>query len=174
MRGGFGFYIVDFLPSGMRYNSSYFIENILIPLSEKKALIWNGSSKKKIWLHLDNSMVDNSKTVMLEYDHFGFKRPPHPAYWTDVAPSDFYLFGYLEEKLKGKLFKDVDDLQEALNEILCKISHQQRKAFLSTGSLVATGLWNITAIIFINKNLIIIMIFFFNIHEKSAITCNTL
>ena len=112
----------------MRYNSSYFIDNILIPLSEKKAHIWNGSSKKKIWLHLDNSIVHNSKTVMPKYDHLGFKRPPHPAYSPDVTLSDFYLFGYLEEKLKGKLFTDMDDLQEALNEILCSISHQQRKA----------------------------------------------
>ena len=80
--------------------SSYFIDNILIPLSEKKALIWNGSSKKKVWLQLDNSMVHNSKTVMPKYDHFGFKRPPHHPYFSYLAPSD-----YLEEKLKGKLFR---------------------------------------------------------------------
>lgn len=54
-------------------------------------------------------------------------RPPHLAYLPDMAPSDFYLFGYLEEKLEGTLFTDMDDLQEALNEILSLITHQQRK-----------------------------------------------
>lgn len=65
---------------------------------------------------------------MQKYDELGFKRAPHPAYSPDVAPSDFYLFGYLEEKLKGKQFNEIDELEEALHEIFGTISYDQRKA----------------------------------------------
>ena len=69
-------------------------------------------------MHLDNSKVHNSIMSMKKYDELGFKRPPHPAYSPDVAPSDFYLFGYLEQKLQGKQFNDIEGLEEELHEIL--------------------------------------------------------
>lgn len=125
--GVYGFYIVDFMPDGESYNSSYFITNILEPLAKKKAEIWHESSKRKLTLHLDNSKVHNSKWSTLEYTKKGFKRAPHPAYSPDVAPSDFFLFGFLEEKLKGKSFADVDEFEEALLEILGSISIEIKK-----------------------------------------------
>ena len=73
-------------------------------------------------------MVHNSKMVMSNYGILGFKRTPHPAYSPDVAPSDFPLFGFLEEKLKGHQFNDIDELEEALYEILNSISVDQRKS----------------------------------------------
>lgn len=100
----------------------------MIPLAEIKSEIWKQSDKRKIWLHLDNSKVHNSIMSMKKYDELGFKRPPHPAYSPDVAPSDFYLFGYLEQKLQGKQFNDIEGLEEELHEILGTISNDQRKA----------------------------------------------
>lgn len=112
--GVFGFYVVDFKPPNISYDSTYFVNNILIPLSEKREQIWSGSKKRKMWIHLDNSRIHNSKLTCSNYDPLGFKRPPHPAYSPDVAPSDFYLFGFLEEKIKGRKFKDQDELFEDL------------------------------------------------------------
>ena len=56
-----GIYIVDFLPYGRSYNSSYFVEHILNRIVETKADIWSESDFKRIWLHLDNCRVHNSK-----------------------------------------------------------------------------------------------------------------
>lgn len=126
--GVYGFYIVDFLPPNTSYDSTYFVNNILIPLSEKREQIWSGSKKKKMWIHLDNSRIHNSKLTSSNYDSLGFKRPPHPAYSPDVAPSDFYLFGFLEEKLKGRKFKDPDELFESIIEILDSISMETLKS----------------------------------------------
>ena len=61
-----GIYIVDFLPDGELYNSEYFVEHILNRLHEMKADIWDGSDVNKIWLHLDNSRVHNSKVTLLQ------------------------------------------------------------------------------------------------------------
>jgi hypothetical protein len=38
----------------------------------------------------------------------------HPSYAPDLAPSDFYLFGYLKERLQGQHFEDGDQLLDAI------------------------------------------------------------
>ena len=90
-----GFFIVDLLPIWQSYNSSYFVENILQPLFENKEIIWKESTKRKLWIHLDNSHVHTSKLSSEKYAEYGFKKAPHPAYSPDVAPCDFYLFGFI-------------------------------------------------------------------------------
>ena len=41
-----------------------------------------------------------------------FQRAPHPPYSPDLAPSDFFLFGYVKEKLGGQSFKTREELYE--------------------------------------------------------------
>jgi hypothetical protein len=38
------------------------------------------------------------------------KSAPHPPYSSDLAPSDFYLFGYVKRCLAGLSFEDADQL----------------------------------------------------------------
>jgi hypothetical protein len=42
------------------------------------------------------------------------KSAPHPPYFPDLAPSDFYLFGYVKMCLAGLLFEDVDQFLAAV------------------------------------------------------------
>lgn len=125
--GVYGFYIVDFLEPGKSFNSSYFNENILNKLIDMKEEIWSESRERKIWLHLDNCRVHNSGVVTDAIAISGFKRAPHPPYSPDIAPSDFFLFGYIKEKLKGKWFESIDDLKESILEILGKIDEETRR-----------------------------------------------
>lgn len=98
------------------------------PLTEIRSKIWKQSDKRKICLQLDNSKVHNSKLSMKKYDELWFKRPRIRRIQPDMVPSDFYLFVYLEEKLQGNQFIEIEDLEEALHEILDTISYDQRKA----------------------------------------------
>lgn len=124
----FGFHIIDFLPEGTSFNSSYFIEHILTPLESKKCQIWNQSHNRKLHLHLDNSRIHNSKISLKKTIEFGFKRTPQPPYSPDIAPSDFFLFGYVKGKLRGCIFTSVDELQEKILEILHSIDHKILKS----------------------------------------------
>lgn len=126
------FYIVDVLPEGTTFNSSYFIEHILKPLSMKREVIWSQATKKLIWLHLDNCRIHNSKSSNECFQGLGFKRTPHPPYSPDIAPSDFYLFGYIKERLKGCFFDTVEDLREKILMILREISEEKRKEVFLT------------------------------------------
>lgn len=85
-----GFYVIDFLPQGTKYNSEYFINSILKQIFEKKSLIWKNARNRKIWLHLDNSRIHNSKATSQKVDELGFKRAPQPPFSPDIAPSDFF------------------------------------------------------------------------------------
>jgi hypothetical protein len=45
------------------------------------------------------------------------KRAPDPAYSPDLAPSDFYLFGYVKYLVAGQEFPDGEALLGAINTI---------------------------------------------------------
>ena len=122
--GVWGFHIVNMAPNGTSYNSQYFIDNIIVPLNEKSNTIWPGRGRHKIWLHLDNCKVHNSRRTKTFISKSPYKRTPHPPYSPDIAPSDFFLFGYVKEKLKGHSFDTPEDLFEELTEILAQISHE--------------------------------------------------
>jgi hypothetical protein len=48
------------------------------------------------------------------------KSAPHPPYpySPDLAPSDFYLFGYVKKCLAGLSFEDADQLLAAVEGVL--------------------------------------------------------
>jgi hypothetical protein len=46
------------------------------------------------------------------------KSAPHPPYSPDLAPSDFYLFGYVNRCLAGLSFKDTNQLLVAVEGLL--------------------------------------------------------
>ena len=122
--GVWGFYIVDMLPEGDHYNSSYFVRHIIKPLGVKKNDIWPGRGQHLIMLHLDNARVHNSTETSYEMKKNKFKRAPHPPYSPDLAPSDFFLFGYVKGKLTGKEFAERNEIYESIIEILHEIPHE--------------------------------------------------
>lgn len=126
--GVFGTYILDELPEGEHLNSKYFIEHIIKQLEAQEKKIWPKRGKHKIWLHLDNCRVHNSQDTQKEIANSIFKRTPHPPYSPDLAPSDFYLFGYVKEKLKGRSFKSRDEIFDAVVTIIDDISMETKRA----------------------------------------------
>ena len=60
-------------------------------------------------------------------DQSDITRAPQPPYSPDIAPSDFFLFGYMKEKLKGCKFSSKEELLSAIYAILEEIPEQQLK-----------------------------------------------
>jgi hypothetical protein len=46
------------------------------------------------------------------------KSAPYPPYSPDLAPSDFYLFGYVKRCLAGLSFDDTDQLLATVEDFL--------------------------------------------------------
>jgi hypothetical protein len=47
----------------------------------------------------------------------GMKRAPHQPYSPDLAPRDFYLFGFIKGRFAGVLFEEPDHLLQSINAL---------------------------------------------------------
>jgi histone-lysine N-methyltransferase SETMAR len=54
----------------------------------------------------------------------GLRPAPHPPYSPDLAPSHFFLFGYVKECLKGMLFRSYEELLNAIGEVVTGIESE--------------------------------------------------
>jgi hypothetical protein len=61
----------------------------------------------------------------------------HPAHSPDLVPSDFHLFGLLEEALLGRRFRCDEDVKNAVHRWLCT----QPKTFYYDGIKKLMGRW---------------------------------
>lgn len=120
-----GVIVCDSLPKNARFNSSYFVETILPQIESfyKKFRPSNGC--KNVILHIDNARPHNSLISKAKIEEFGLKRMKHPPYSPDLSPCDFWLFGYLKEKLKGNHFTCQEDLKNKIIQILNEIPKNQ-------------------------------------------------
>jgi len=112
-----GFYLVDPLPDDQTYDSIYFV-TLLQRL--KSILNRSGIFEKDciLSLHLDNAKVHRSQYTNEKVTELGFAMLPHPPYSPDLAPSDFFLFGYIKDKLKGVVCKSIKSLMKKINSIV--------------------------------------------------------
>ena len=115
-----GFLLIDALPKGSKFNADYYINNILIPLTENGTL-YPDTNGRRLNLHVDNARPHTAKKSTQTMEYLGLKKVPHPPYSPDIAPSDFFLFGYVKEKLKGIKFNSRDELIQKVIEILNSI-----------------------------------------------------
>ena len=100
------------LPQGETFKKETFALN----LSSLRALI---SDSRKIPLH-----CDNARPHLVNFSDLGYVRVPHPAYSPDLAPSDFFLFGVLKQKLAGTVFSTIDQMKLATMQVLANIPVQ--------------------------------------------------
>jgi len=124
--------VVKWLPVGDRFNTTYFINEIINALVE--TLKERGEWKERKWyrLHLDNARPHNSKDSERYIDRHFFHRLPHPPYSPDLAPSDFYLFGALKTSLTKCHGESREDLFENVRRLLAEINPDEFKSVFLT------------------------------------------
>jgi hypothetical protein len=69
-------------------------------------------------VHADNTGRHIAKKVLDFLEQNGMKNAPHPLCWPDLAPSDFYLFGYVKQLLAGQEFPDRGAILDAVQDIM--------------------------------------------------------
>lgn len=107
-----GIAILKVLPAGQTLNGNTFLQSIIEPLCEYPQ--FKEAKKSRT---LSNFLIDKK-----------FSKVPHPPYSPDLAPSDFYLFAKLKDKLKGRKFRTVEEIQNAIIEEFMKIPKDKLNA----------------------------------------------
>jgi hypothetical protein len=97
-----GFHGVKALPKWSKFNAQYYTNNILVAISDWRRLSWRThQSKLWLWLHSDNAPPHTAKVSGDDITRNEMKCAPHPPSSPDLAPPDFFLFGYMKRKLMG-------------------------------------------------------------------------
>ena len=107
-----GALLVTALPVNETWDADYFIQHVLVKLQQTSAYKDAQRQGKKFTIHMDNARVHTARRVDRFMAENGFERAPHPPYSPDLAPSDFYLFGALKERIKGRQFESSEAIIE--------------------------------------------------------------
>jgi histone-lysine N-methyltransferase SETMAR len=95
-----GFHVLKALPKGSKFNAQYYINDILVAISDWRRQTGEGRPNK-LWVHFDNARPHTTKMSRDYISLNQMKQAPHPRYSPDLAPSDFFLFGYVKGKADG-------------------------------------------------------------------------
>ncbi|PNF23469.1 Mariner Mos1 transposase [Cryptotermes secundus] len=115
----------EFVPPGQTVNQHFYLD-VLRRLRErvrrKRSEMWRNGN----WLlHHDNAPAHTALMVRQFLTSNNMVIVPHPPYSPDLAPSDFFLFPRMKRSLKGKRFRDVDEVKENTLKALNSIQPQE-------------------------------------------------
>jgi hypothetical protein len=113
-----GFHLIQSLPKGCSFNADYYRDNILAALTP----LHPGPDGRQLVLHADNARSHTARKCRTFCAENGLQLAPHPPYSPDLAPSDFFLFGYVKAKLQGMEFLSDQELLEAIREVVSGIA----------------------------------------------------
>jgi transposase len=94
-----GLYVNRILETGTSFNSTYFTEYVLSDIECLPTLHTALQQKKKFVLHTDNSLIHKSPAATENVASLRLVLTSHPSYSSHLAPSEFFLFGYLKKKM---------------------------------------------------------------------------
>ncbi|UYV82817.1 hypothetical protein LAZ67_22000970 [Cordylochernes scorpioides] len=77
-------------------------------IRQKQPELW----RSKSWiLHHDNALAHTALKISKFLQDYSTSVFPQPPYSPDLAPSDFFLFGKLKKKLKGRKFQSIEEIK---------------------------------------------------------------
>jgi histone-lysine N-methyltransferase SETMAR len=113
-----GFASIVMLPPGETINKIFFADEVIADFVENIKIPKPSSKKNNVKLHCDNAPAHRINDTIRDLN---ISRFPHPPYSPDLAPCDFFLFGYLQTMLEGKYFEDEIELLAEVQLILRSI-----------------------------------------------------
>jgi hypothetical protein len=116
-------HVIYVLP-GMKYNSLFFCDVVMPGLIQNITINKRRKTLKFFFINLDNARPHNSKQSQKCIQASKAKRLPHPIDNPDLAASDFFLFGYLKEKLTAFHCTTRDELKSAIITVFDEINRE--------------------------------------------------
>jgi hypothetical protein len=119
---------------GSRSNARHDLSHILSPLPEILAP-YQDDPRRDLVIHPENARPRCVKRVAQFLDHNSLHRAFHPPYSLDLAPSDFWRFGYLKGVLQGSSFDEPDELLSSIQPILRGVDRETLDAVFQEGMI---------------------------------------
>jgi transposase len=115
-----GLPLIVALPKERTFNAEYYRDNILAALTQ----LHPEDDRRKLSVHADNARAHTAQKYRTFCEENGLRLAPHSPYSPDLSPSDFFLFGYVKERLKGIVFPSYEELLDAIGEVMTGIESE--------------------------------------------------
>jgi hypothetical protein len=109
--------LIKVLENHRKFTAGDYVTEILEPLSQWHSIEAAGN-ERKLLVHADNARPHTAKLSTQYFNENRLKSAPHALYSSGLAPSDFYLFGYVKRCFTGLSFEDADQLLAAVEGVL--------------------------------------------------------
>jgi histone-lysine N-methyltransferase SETMAR len=95
---------LDSLPKGHNMDSYYFCKIVLEGITAGAIAGIRKAILRDFYIRMDKCKVHNSKLTKEKLEVIRLIRREHPTYSPDIAPSDFWFFGWSKREMKGQAF----------------------------------------------------------------------
>jgi histone-lysine N-methyltransferase SETMAR len=104
-----GCMFIEFLEPGKTINAARYVQTLL---KIRHALHDKSPGRKAILQH------DNAQPHLEKIENMGWEVLPHPLCSPDLAPSDYDLFGFVKNQMRGQCYETNEALQTAVCQCL--------------------------------------------------------
>jgi histone-lysine N-methyltransferase SETMAR len=121
-----GFHIVESLPAGETFTGGY-AASLLHRFDDSMRESRPAMGARGMTLHWDNARPHRSAEAAGAIREIRMLEMPHPPYSPDLSPCDFFLFGEIKPKLKGRSFLDSGEVLTAIKAETESITRETRE-----------------------------------------------
>jgi transposase len=115
--------VLSFLPPGQNMNSAIFKTLVVDELLKLSA---SGEQSEHLIVHWDNARSHSAGMIKKSIEGSNLVILPQPPYSPDLAPSDFFLFGYMKNQLRGKKSENTTELLIQISDVMKAITLETR------------------------------------------------
>jgi hypothetical protein len=114
------FPLIVALPKGPIFNTEHYHDNILAALTQLQP----EDDGRNVFVHADNARAHTAQKCRILCEENGLRLAPHPPCSPDLAPSDYFMFGYVKERLEGMMFPSYEELLDTISEVVTGIESE--------------------------------------------------
>jgi histone-lysine N-methyltransferase SETMAR len=92
--------LVETIPPNLRVGAKWLCEFAILHLEASVKTHRPNEGLKRLAFHEDNAPSPTATMTIATLSELGMNQMPRPPYSPDIAPSDFFLFGYLKDRLQ--------------------------------------------------------------------------
>ena len=119
-----GMICMHWVPTGQTVSKEYYVEvlrEFRKRFRRKRPVLFKSGQ----WhFHQDNTPVHNSILVKDYLTKMSIKTVLQPPYYPDLAPSHFWLFPKLKEKLRGCRYETIGEMKEAVMKVIDTLTQE--------------------------------------------------
>jgi hypothetical protein len=130
---GTGEFLIDIMPAGETMTGQYFAQHIIVPLVSVCYPNGRIPHQHHVNVHFDNATIHGTLFVNKSLSESQLLKMAHPPYSSDLAPRDFFLFGYVKEKIQRMVFSDPEELLTTVEGIIKGVSFEIRMTGFNGG-----------------------------------------